>query len=707
MAGAPDWGAGYLVSFQDDFTTGLDIVGPLTPRGKYTTTRSYAINGGSVMPFRQPGTVVAHITDPLYTGHVDSNRGVPIGTNNLRQGGSILTAQARRATTAEAANFPTPATNLNIGTLLSTILSCVFYAATSAPVIVEARYRMVPSSANSPPRGAGPTFWTFSGQPAADSATMLEVDIDEAYSTHGTNGINNWSGGSISGGDHFDFGAGTVDDGNFHVLSAIISKDAVDIYVDGVLAQHQAVDGNPVNKNAYMLFQVKPKDGTTGGVTFTQADWDASGTTDNSGMLVECDWWRILRTATTPHYRPLVAVDDLSVAYAGTGSIVLPSKANLWGAAGATEYVQIVPLEIEEPGVTATTSYEQFPAGVTYDAGTRTISVDWAAVTGGSGCLHGAVYAYDTTGSTCEPARFTINRGPHVTTTALTVTTGVSYSKDIYPECDVGRMLPKAITVTGLPTGLSFSSTTGLITGTNSTPGDTTVTIGVTNNIGQTVSKDVTLTVGNAALVSTAKALVTAQAAENTHTWSAVDLGAADTNRYIVVGFGARAAAAITFTGVTIGGVTAAQLAHVANGNTSLDFWGATVPTGTTGDVVVNTDINYARIFGEVWAVSCSVAPAVTATANDVTLGSSKIYTAGCNVLAGGSILAIAYYAQASLSMVWTNPAERADNGALITATVGAGSDDYAAAHTPETLTVTASSNVGSDVGGLLAIALR
>src|SRR5437868_2182112 len=63
-------------------------------------------------------------------------------------------------------------------------------------------------------------------------------------------------------------------------------------------------------------------------------------------------------------------------------------------------------------------------------------------------------------------------------------------------------------------------------------------------------------------------------------TYAAMSFGAADTNRVVAVGIGARAGSA-TVTGVTIGGITASQAIGAAQSTALLvsDIWYAAVPT--------------------------------------------------------------------------------------------------------------------------------
>ena len=75
-------------------------------------------------------------------------------------------------------------------------------------------------------------------------------------------------------------------------------------------------------------------------------------------------------------------------------------------------------------------------------------------------------------------------------------------------------------------------------------------------------------------------------------TYSSVSLGAAASDRFILVGTSGAAAvvSATVVSSLTIGGVTATELVTLNHGGDVLyhsGFFGATVPTGTSGDIVV------------------------------------------------------------------------------------------------------------------------
>lgn len=88
------------------------------------------------------------------------------------------------------------------------------------------------------------------------------------------------------------------------------------------------------------------------------------------------------------------------------------------------------------------------------------------------------------------------------------------------------------------------------------------------------------------------------------YTFSSQAIGSAAANRQVVVGVGSVSGSAGLITGVTIGGVTAAQVIHSGEGSMeNVDIWVASVPTGTTGDVVITHGVSKSRCGIGVWAM--------------------------------------------------------------------------------------------------------
>lgn len=143
-------------------------------------------------------------------------------------------------------------------------------------------------------------------------------------------------------------------------------------------------------------------------------------------------------------------------------------------------------------------------------------------------------------------------------------------------------------------------------------------------------------------------------------TFASQNLGTADAGRYIIACVFARNGAAVSVSSVTIGGVTATEVAKVqsATPDSATGIFVANVPTGTTGDVVLTTSGSLRA------AISLYSATGITTTAFDSDISQAANPTATLNVTAGGFIVAAAASASTSGtsdSMSWTNATENYD----------------------------------------------
>ena len=392
---------GYDVAYFDDFNS-LRIIGPASDEGWFPS-RLYANGVGTGYPQRGPTTSPNHYTDPLYTGYNDSNSGVSVGYNNMRVAASILTLQTRAATAGERDNLADPINNLNIQSMICSAGEVVFSPGVKK-IILEARMKINPDYNNRLSKGFA-AFWTIScAPPNPNSSNQDEIDIIE-LNDDGTAGsyVHEWVDGASAGPVGDTFTPTDVWDGQWHIVRVDLDHTSLQMYIDGVLKATVSTDANKNNLPQMVMFQTGMRSNPV------QSEWDASGTTDSSGLLFDVDWVRIHRDVAASKFTPLVTVSDIDVAYQGVGSIVLPSKLALWGDAAVSEYVGCVGLEVQDPGMSTTAPFVQFPTGVSYDSETRTISVDFTAISGNAGRIYCVVYAY-ADGAVCNPARFTINR---------------------------------------------------------------------------------------------------------------------------------------------------------------------------------------------------------------------------------------------------------------------------------------------------------
>lgn len=185
----------------------------------------------------------------------------------------------------------------------------------------------------------------------------------------------------------------------------------------------------------------------------------------------------------------------------------------------------------------------------------------------------------------------------------------------------------------------------------------------VTNNAAQTIfvptktATEWSAFVANAGITTRAlcDAIITftasAQNATNlaTYTFSSLNLGTAYTDRKIIIGIGARAGTSQTPTSVTVGGVTATHVASVVQNGSYAGIYIASVPTGTTGNVVVTFPGGMVRAAVGVWSARRLQSTTATDTATDPDNPISQALT-----MAAGSIGIAVGFTQGTTAHTWT-----------------------------------------------------
>lgn len=493
---------GYTLSTGDDFLT-LDLVSAANPRGKYFTSRTYQGGGGCRAP-ATGGLAIQYDTSPDHTGWQDSNRGVPIASlANSHQivtgeGTGALRLLAIRQTAGEQ-------TLLNTG-VAGQIERAAMVSGVSAfwwdsPAIIEWRASM-PAG----PHGQHPDMWGLSSNPPNGPNFTGNEYGWECGNTKVAAYHNDWAGGVLTG-DSTDIAA--YRDGAYHTFTVVLSATNTKWYVDGTLLKTYSTNTPDSHGNLadHMLITHHILNQTWQSQTYVASEWDLANAPN--GVVMDIEWFRVWRQTGATHYKPLTTIADVQVTAGGALSTVLPSQTTLWGTTGLTEYVTCVQNEVEEPGSSNTVSYAQFPTGISYNSGSRTLSGTMPAQ---SGALY-VVIGVKGDGNTCQPARFRIVAAPRYTGTGFYYAVKNSaFSKDVYAEWDVGRLFqsttnPKGLTVSGLPTGLSFDATTGLITGTPTASSTGTIVLSATNSAGQTTSQNVTYLIADPALGAAAPTL--------------------------------------------------------------------------------------------------------------------------------------------------------------------------------------------------------
>lgn len=172
------------------------------------------------------------------------------------------------------------------------------------------------------------------------------------------------------------------------------------------------------------------------------------------------------------------------------------------------------------------------------------------------------------------------------------------------------------------------------------------------------------------------------------YTFSAVDIGVAAGNRSVIVVINSRGLGTTrTVSSATIGGIGATisvQGTNIAGGNSSISaVIVASVPTGTTADVVVTFDAEMLRC-----GIGSFSTTGIDNTATDSFVSTSDGDPTGTiDVVAGGFAVGGAYSQEASPSASWTGLTERYD-ASLDSVTHTGGSADFATTQTGLTVTV-------------------
>lgn len=179
----------------------------------------------------------------------------------------------------------------------------------------------------------------------------------------------------------------------------------------------------------------------------------------------------------------------------------------------------------------------------------------------------------------------------------------------------------------------------------------------------------------------------------SSYTFSAKSLGAASADRKIVVAALRNSGGSTAgVSSMTIGGISATLIVaknHVNECNSEL--WQANVPTGTTGDIVVNWGSSANRMGIGVWAVTGAAAAAYATSSSGSSVDN---LTTTINCPASGCVIAGA--AGNSSTFVWSGVTERFEDAPEGTNQKGSGaSDNFAAAQTG--LTVACATTGGGD----------
>ncbi len=244
------------------------------------------------------------------------------------------------------------------------------------------------------------------------------------------------------------------------------------------------------------------------------------------------------------------------------------------------------------------------PSGVTFNTTTGVLSGTPAAGTGNSYPL--TITASNNVGTQAsQPFTLTVNQAPAITSSAnTTFTTGTAGT---FTVTATGFPAPTLSQTGTLPTGVTFNTSTGVLSGTPAagTGGTYSLTITASNGVGTQASQSFTLTVNQAPAITSAGSTTFA-------------VGAAGTFTVTATGF---PAPTFTLTGALPGGVSFNNTTGVLSGTPAAGTSGS-YPLTITASNNVGTDAT------QIFTLAVNQAPAIT-SANNTTfvVGTAGTFT--------------------------------------------------------------------------------
>ena len=479
-------GRTYKATTGDDFTSGVSFITAGSPTGKYSTTRTYqSLSPGNGPRGNASGSLAlkGYDADAGHTGYNDTNRGAAITSyaDLITNTGGRLVLKSRTATAPEKATFVS-ASAPNASAMISTAPSLVVMA----PFFAETKMKLTKAQANM--RGWHPTFWMMQMK-SVSSYTNTELDW-EANSLQIAPNKYSWLNGQSSPSTGTPVNYNSAQEYVFRI--EVLLDGSVNFYKDGVFIRGLGAGTVVDTTRPYYVMLTNhvadfPED------PYVDADWVAAGAT---GCVIDADYI-FLATSVGTVYSPLIGTQTYNYDYGSALNITLPSATAVWGSE-VTEDIESWAQESNEPGGDYQGGYLNKPPGLTYDlatlaiTGTPILNATKIAPTNNSGRIMVCRYTR-VAGTACVPHRTIINIGPHLAVPNLpNATVGSAYSYDLYSAADCGVLVcdasgnrTKTVSISGLPSGLSYNDTTGLITGTPASSFDVTVSVTITNSQGQ------------------------------------------------------------------------------------------------------------------------------------------------------------------------------------------------------------------------------
>lgn len=475
--------SGYVLADGDDFDASPDFLTPTDHDGAYMTTRHYGVQSGAPRYLRGSASLGGYEADPWHSGFADAGRGVVPASfaDTITISNGAIKLKSRRATAAEKALMGPLSSKGN----LSSMVHMARRNMMRAPCIMEMRLRF--PYALSSWNQWHPTFWLLQSQPG-NGFDGMELDCEgfgpqlEFYKHQWTNGTAEY--GPLLG------RTAAVSKTEYRTYSFEIFDSAgvwkVRLWENGTLVAEADAGAwfDPSRPFHLMMTNHILQSG------LDQAVFDAAG---DAGADMECDWWRAWQPAGGTFRKPLVPAATLLADFNAPFSFTLPTPQEVWGPDVSSDVVEMIPNEDNSPA-------QPWVRGLLPTSVTRTGNTLAGTISDRPGRLVLARSATPANGDGCIPQPITVCVGPRITGLGnMSLVAGDGVDMDVYAACDCGDLhMGKQITVAGLSgSGLAYNAQTGRITGT-AAQGTHSLTIAVTNAVGQTASRQITLTVAAA-----------------------------------------------------------------------------------------------------------------------------------------------------------------------------------------------------------------
>lgn len=561
--GTPGTGAlaGFTLLSGDDFNTSMSaaLLRASNPLGPYSTDFS-ADRDRRVTS----DTSYGYIWDEFHPGYANANEGVALNVNDVTViANSVLSMKVRPMTAGEKTasalrNSGAGQREVTFGAL-NTFPSILH----EPPFAIEFRMRFTGAASLPANTNFWPGPWLLKLAPA-EAATDKEIDLE--FTNNAANAFPGIIGGTPSTGSQ------TLNDGNWFQARMTVTANTVvfDIMNDsGTILETFTKSfsvGGAGSDPWYLLFDALA---TTSG--FSAAAWAGQSAS------FHVDWWRCWYSNTslinlTPS-QPVAS--DILIATGGTASVTLPSKATLWGAnsGSVTETLSVINAEVMAPLRSATgltkpwgdfpdSQVGTYPAGWTWNAGTRALTIDAASAATG-GVYYCYLHAKCSAPGPRRPVKFRVCVAPSVAVSDQNPFDSVPWTYQIArTSIDEGNLYPITIAVSGMPGWMSYDTATRTFSGTPPASYSGTITYTVTNVVGQQTIKTFTVTSHPAGAAYTA--------------WSGPGwFDASDTSTYTLVNTDQVSALANKRVGsgnLAIGGTQAniTQVAAIKNGLTGI-----------------------------------------------------------------------------------------------------------------------------------------